>query len=109
MKTPTLRVGPRGTVTLPKSLRQQYALGTHDLLLAESTPEGILLRPAVATPIEIYTDERLAEFAESERELEELAGKNPKVQAWLERGRKKFASDVSGLSQRKSKSSAIHA
>jgi len=71
MKNNTLRMGPRGTVTLPKVLRQQYALTTHDLLLAESTPEGILLRPAVATPIEIYSDERIAEFQSEERKLEE--------------------------------------
>ncbi|HTB62017.1 MAG TPA: AbrB/MazE/SpoVT family DNA-binding domain-containing protein [Opitutales bacterium] len=90
MKNTTLRMGPRGTVTLPKLLREQYALGTHDLLLAESTPEGILLRPAVATAIEIYTDERIAEFAESERELEEAAARNPKLKAWLERAAKTF-------------------
>jgi len=71
MKNTTLRVGLRGTVTLPKQLREQYALTTNDLLLAESTAEGILLRPAVATPIEIYTDERIAEFREDERKLEE--------------------------------------
>ena len=100
MKNTTLRMGPRGTVTLPKLLREQYALGTHDLLLAESTPEGILLRPAVATAIEIYTDERIAEFAESERELEETARKNPKVRAWIESGRKKFAADLAAASLR---------
>jgi bifunctional DNA-binding transcriptional regulator/antitoxin component of YhaV-PrlF toxin-antitoxin module len=100
MKNTTLRVGPRGTVTLPKQLREQYALGTHDLLLAEPTPEGILLRPAVARAIEIYTDERLAEFAESERELEEAARKNPKVRAWIESGRKKFATDLAAAGTR---------
>jgi bifunctional DNA-binding transcriptional regulator/antitoxin component of YhaV-PrlF toxin-antitoxin module len=90
MKNTTLRMGPRGTVTLPKLLREQYALGTHDLLLAEPTPEGILLRPAVATAIEIYTDERIAEFAESERELEEAAARNPKLKARLEQAAKAF-------------------
>ena len=90
MKIPTLRVGPRGTVTLPKSLREQYALGTHDLLLAESTPDGILLRPAVATPIEIYTDERLAEFAESEKELAELMERKPKLKARLEQAAEEY-------------------
>ena len=94
MKTPTLRVGPRGTVTLPKSLRQQYALGTHDLLLAESTPDGILLRPAVATPIEIYTDERLAEFAESEQELEQVLARNPKIKARLEHAAEQFRQKI---------------
>jgi bifunctional DNA-binding transcriptional regulator/antitoxin component of YhaV-PrlF toxin-antitoxin module len=90
MKNTTLRMGPRGTVTLPKLLREQYALGTHDLLLAESTPEGILLRPAVATAIEIYSDERLAEFAESERELEAALARNPKIKARLEKAAMAF-------------------
>ena len=66
----TLRVGERGTLTLPKTLREQYAITTNDLLLAEPTPEGILLRPAIATPIEIYTEERLAEFRAEEEKLE---------------------------------------
>lgn len=94
MKNTTLRVGPRGTVTLPKLLREQYALGTHDLLLAEPTPEGILLRPAVATAIEIYTDERLAEFAESERELDDFLARNPKIKMRMERAAERFHQKV---------------
>ena len=31
-------------------------------MLAEATAEGILLRPAVVLPVEIYTPERRAEF-----------------------------------------------
>ena len=38
-------------------------------MIAESTLEGVLLRPAIALPIEIYTDERVREFNESEAEL----------------------------------------
>lgn len=94
MKNTTLRMGPRGTVTLPKLLRERYALGTHDLLLAEPTPEGILLRPAVATAIEIYTDERIAEFAESERELEQALARNPKMKARLERSAEAFRKKI---------------
>ena len=32
------------------------------LMIAEERPEGILLRPAVAMPVETYTPERRAEF-----------------------------------------------
>ncbi len=32
-------------------------------------PEGILLRPALTEPIEIYSDERIAEFDEAEAKL----------------------------------------
>ena len=31
-------------------------------VIAEATPEGILIRPAVTVPIEVYSDERKAEF-----------------------------------------------
>jgi bifunctional DNA-binding transcriptional regulator/antitoxin component of YhaV-PrlF toxin-antitoxin module len=108
MKNTTLRVGPRGTVTLPKLLRERYALDTHDLLLAESTPEGILLRPAIATPIEIYTDERIAEFAESERELEERMKKEPRLRKWIEEGNRRFAAKLRKR-QKESAATVTHA
>ena len=37
--------------------------------MAEVTPTGILLRPTVTLPVEIYTDKRIQEFDESEEEL----------------------------------------
>jgi len=33
------------------------------LVIAEEREDGILLRPAVAMPVEIYTSERKAEFS----------------------------------------------
>jgi len=60
--TETSRVGKRGTVVLPARLRKRFLLEEGSLLLAEETPEGILLRPAVPLPLEIYTPERVAEF-----------------------------------------------
>ena len=59
----------RGVVTLPAKLRELMGLRGDDQLIAETTPEGILLRPAVTLPLEIYSDERLAEFAQGEAEL----------------------------------------
>jgi len=70
MKT-TISVSERGVITLPRKLRKALGLSGDDLLIAETTPDGVLLRPAVALPVEIYTEERLAEFHASERELEE--------------------------------------
>ncbi len=69
MKT-TLTVTSRGVVTLPAKLRQTLGIKADDQLIAETTPEGLLLRPAVTLPIEIYTDERIAEFDREERALE---------------------------------------
>ena len=68
----TVIVNSRGDVTLPAKLRQSLGIKADDLLIAETTPEGLLLRPAVTLPIEMYTDERIAEFDREERELEKL-------------------------------------
>jgi AbrB family looped-hinge helix DNA binding protein len=67
----TLTVTDRGTITLPAKLRKEMGIDAESLLIAESTEEGILLRPAVALPIEVYSRDRLGEFAEAEQELEE--------------------------------------
>ena len=64
-----INVTKRGVLTLPVRLRKQLGLTADNLVIAESTPDGVLLRPAVALPIEIYTDERVREFNESEAEL----------------------------------------
>jgi AbrB family looped-hinge helix DNA binding protein len=68
MKT-TVTITSRGVVTLPARLRQALGLKADDQLIAETTPEGLLLRPAVTLPLEIYTPEREREFDEAEAEL----------------------------------------
>ncbi|MGQ0551498.1 MAG: AbrB/MazE/SpoVT family DNA-binding domain-containing protein [Armatimonadota bacterium] len=57
-----IRTGKRGAVVIPAELRRRYGIGEGSLVVAEAQPEGILIRPAVAVPIEIYTPERKAEF-----------------------------------------------
>ena len=68
MKT-TLTISSRGLVTLPAKLRQAMGLKPDDLLIAETTPEGLLLRPAVTLPVEMYTDRRVREFDAAEADL----------------------------------------
>jgi AbrB family looped-hinge helix DNA binding protein len=58
----TSRVGKRGTIVVPVKLRQRFGLKEGDLLIPEEREDGILFRPAVAVPVEIYTPERKAEF-----------------------------------------------
>lgn len=58
----TLRVGKRGVVVIPASLRRTFHLNEGSVLVAEARPEGILLRPAAVFPVEIYSPERKAEF-----------------------------------------------
>jgi AbrB family looped-hinge helix DNA binding protein len=65
----TLTINSRGVVTLPAKLRQALGLKADDQLIAETTPEGLLLRPAVTLPIELYTPERVREFDDAETEL----------------------------------------
>ncbi len=68
----TLTLSNRGLITLPVKLRQALGLKADDQLIAETTPEGILLRPAVTLPIELYSPQRLAEFEEAERDLTQV-------------------------------------
>ncbi|TMG79379.1 MAG: AbrB/MazE/SpoVT family DNA-binding domain-containing protein [Betaproteobacteria bacterium] len=68
MKT-TLTLTNRGVVTLPAKLRRALGLKADDQLIAETTPEGLLLRPAVTLPVEIYSEKRIREFDEAEAEL----------------------------------------
>jgi AbrB family looped-hinge helix DNA binding protein len=65
----TLTINSRGVVTLPAKLRQAMGLKADDQLIAETTPQGLLLRPAVTLPLELYTPERLQEFDAAEAEL----------------------------------------
>jgi len=65
----TVQVNPRGSLTLPKALRKALGLEKGGTVLADLTDEGIVLRPAVSFPIEIYTKERVAEFDAADEEL----------------------------------------
>ncbi len=73
MKT-TIAVNQRGVITLPAKLREALGIRGEDLLIAESTPEGVLLRPAVALPVEMYTAERVREFNAAEADLADWYG-----------------------------------
>ena len=68
----TLTITARGVVTLPAKLRQALGLKPDDQLIAETTPEGLLLRPAVTLPVELYTEKRIREFDEAEADLDKV-------------------------------------
>ncbi len=59
----------RGMITLLAKLRRALGLKAEDRLMGEITPEGLLLRPAITLPVEIYTPERVREFNAAEQEL----------------------------------------
>lgn len=58
----TGKVGKRGSVVIPAKLRRRYGIEEGDLIIAEAREDGVLIRPAVAVPLEVYTPERRAEF-----------------------------------------------
>lgn len=61
--TKVINMNGRGTLTLPKELRQRIGMAGGGQVVAEETPEGILIRAGATFPVEIYTDKRVAEFA----------------------------------------------
>ena len=71
----TLTMTERGVITLPAKLRKALGLSADDQLIAETTSEGLLLRPAVTLPIEMYSEARLREFEEAEAELAAVLNK----------------------------------
>ena len=53
----------RGVITIPAPLRQALGIKANDELILEEVAGGILLRPSASVPIEIYSEERIREFA----------------------------------------------
>lgn len=62
MAVETTKVGKRGTLVIPAALRRSYGFEEGSLVIMEARSEGVLLRPVVTLPVEIYTPERKAEF-----------------------------------------------
>lgn len=60
--TETGTIGKKGVFTIPAAMRKRFGLQDGSLVIAEEREEGILLRPAVATALEMYSDERTAGF-----------------------------------------------
>lgn len=65
----TIQINARGSLTLPKALRRELGIEKGGVVMAESRGGEVRLKPAVAFPIEIYTDERVAEFDRADAEL----------------------------------------
>jgi AbrB family looped-hinge helix DNA binding protein len=57
-----IKAGKRGAVIIPADLRRRYGIAEGSFLIVEPRDEGVLIRPAVAVPLEVYPPERKAEF-----------------------------------------------
>lgn len=62
MRSEVTKIGKRGTLVIPSLLRRQFDLHEGDLVITENHGDGILIRPAVALPVEQYPLKRQAEF-----------------------------------------------
>ena len=62
MRMETTKIGRRGTVVIPAGIRRSYGFEEGSMVIVEARSEGVLLRPVVTLPVEIYTPERKAEF-----------------------------------------------
>jgi AbrB family looped-hinge helix DNA binding protein len=62
MATAIAKVGRRGTVVIPARLRSRYGLEEGSQVAVEERPDGVLLRPVVTLPVEMYSSDRKAEF-----------------------------------------------
>jgi AbrB family looped-hinge helix DNA binding protein len=56
------KVGKRGAIVVPASLRKRFGIEEGSIVIAEEKDDGILIRPAIVVPVERYSPERKAEF-----------------------------------------------
>ncbi len=65
----TIQINERGALTLPKAMRKGLGLEKGGVVMAEATDGGIWLKPAVSFAIEVYSDARVEEFDQADKEL----------------------------------------
>lgn len=59
-------INDRGVITIPARMREAFGLKANDELIIEDTESGLLIRPAFSVPVELYTEDRISEFARDE-------------------------------------------
>ena len=75
-----VKLGKKGQVTIPRTILKQAGIADGAPLLITAAPDGsILLRQAGVYPIELYTDERIAEFERENAIPSELAARVEKL------------------------------
>ena len=58
-----IKLGKKGQVSIPQGVLRQLGIAPDSPLLVETTSDGaIVLRQVSVHPVEMYSDERLAEF-----------------------------------------------
>jgi AbrB family looped-hinge helix DNA binding protein len=67
-----IEMSARGVITLPKEVRKRLGLVKGGQLVIRFSDEGVVLCPGIALPVEIYSEERLKEFAREEEKLKDF-------------------------------------
>lgn len=68
-------INERGVITIPAAMRQALGLKPNDEVLIEETEQGLLIRPVLSVPLEIYAEKRIAEFASDDQAIGKLLPK----------------------------------
>lgn len=69
----TVKIGKKGQVTIPRRVLKEAGIEAESQLIVEPESDGsIRLRPAAVYPIELYSDERIAEFEAENRVGDQL-------------------------------------
>jgi len=63
----TLIVSERGQITLPSSIRKKYGIKGGSALILEELNNELRLKPAAIVEMDIYTDNRIAEWDEADQ------------------------------------------
>jgi len=56
------KVGNRGAVVIPASLRRRFGITEGSFVIVDERADGVLIRPAADLSLEMYSPERQAEF-----------------------------------------------
>lgn len=67
-----ITINERGVITIPAKMREVFGIKGSDELIIEDTDQGLLIRPAFSVPIEVYTEDRISEFAADEDAIGKL-------------------------------------
>ncbi len=65
-------VNEKGVVTLPLASRKRIGMTKGGQVQIKVTDEGLLVIPVASFPVEIYSDEKLKQFASEEKKLEKF-------------------------------------
>jgi bifunctional DNA-binding transcriptional regulator/antitoxin component of YhaV-PrlF toxin-antitoxin module len=71
-----VKLGKSGQVSIPRAILRRLGISGEQAFLVDTTPDGaIVLKQAGVYPIELYSDDRIREFDDSDRLTPEEAAK----------------------------------